>query len=179
MFRFAAMKPRIPILIRRRACPSPEPSPRSRVLERLPLLNRDGPEQMHAWTCTRPTLRTQRRVIALVALIMLPVFAIASYKARPNSEDAFLAANDAAMSRMMRAMTISPSGDVDRDFVAMMVPHHQGAIDMAHAVLEHGADARLKRIAQEIIVTQQEEIVAMQRIVETLPTTKRADGGAP
>lgn len=83
------------------------------------------------------------------------------------------------MSRMMKAMKIHPSGDVDRDFVAMMVPHHQGAIDMAHAVLEHGTDERLRRIAQEIIVTQQEEIVAMRRIVETLPGTRPSDGSTP
>jgi uncharacterized protein (DUF305 family) len=45
-----------------------------------------------------------------------------------------------------------------------MIPHHQGAIDMARALVEHGRDERLKRIAQEIIVTQQEEIVTMERI---------------
>ena len=53
----------------------------------------------------------------------------------PNSEAPFLAANDAAMETMMKDMAIKPSGDVDRDFVAMMVPHHQGAIDMAGAQL--------------------------------------------
>lgn len=63
---------------------------------------------------------------------------------------------------MMNGMTVHPTGDVDQDFVAMMVPHHQGAIDMAQAELRHGHDERLRRIAQEIIVEQQQEIVAMR-----------------
>jgi len=54
------------------------------------------------------------------------------------NEAAFLSENDAAMTRMMADMTIRPTGDVDRDFVAMMIPHHQGAIDMAKALLRHG-----------------------------------------
>ena len=48
------------------------------------------------------------------------------------------------------------------DFAAMMIPHHQGAIDMAVAELRHGHNERLKRIAQEIIVDQQQEIAAMR-----------------
>ncbi len=79
-----------------------------------------------------------------------------------SAEAPFLAENSAAMTRMMRAMTIKPTGDVDRDFVAMMVPHHQGAIDMALAELRYGRNEKLKRLAQEIIVTQQEEIAAMR-----------------
>jgi len=78
------------------------------------------------------------------------------------AEAPFLAENNAAMTRMMAAMEIKPSGDVDRDFVAMMVPHHQGAIEMAQAVLRHGRNEQLRRLAQEIIVTQQQEISAMR-----------------
>jgi hypothetical protein len=78
------------------------------------------------------------------------------------NEAAFLSENDAAMTRMMADMTIKPTGDVDRDFVAMMIPHHQGAIDMAKALLRHGGNEQLKRIAQEIVITQQQEIVAMR-----------------
>ncbi len=55
-----------------------------------------------------------------------------------SSEQSFLSENDAAMNKMMADMTIKPTGDVDRDFVAMMVPHHQGAIDMARAELKYG-----------------------------------------
>jgi hypothetical protein len=79
-----------------------------------------------------------------------------------GEEASFLAENDVAMKKMMNDMTVKPSGDVDRDFVAMMVPHHQGAIDMALAVLRHGRNVQIRRLAQEIIVTQQQEIAAMR-----------------
>ena len=69
------------------------------------------------------------------------------------------------MDRMMAAMAIKPSASVDRDFVAMMIPHHQGAIDMAIAELRHGTNEQLRRIAQEIIVGQQQEIAAMKMAV--------------
>jgi hypothetical protein len=58
----------------------------------------------------------------------------------------------------MAAMQIEPSHDVDRDFVDMMVPHHSAAIDMAEAELRYGHNEQTRRIAQEIIVTQQEEV---------------------
>jgi uncharacterized protein (DUF305 family) len=59
-------------------------------------------------------------------------------------------------------MTIKPTGDVDRDFVEMMGPHHQGAVDMAQAELKYGLNEQLRRLAQQIIVTQQQEIAAMR-----------------
>ena len=82
-----------------------------------------------------------------------------------GGEGPFLAENDAAMKKMMNDMAIKPTGDVDADFVAMMVPHHQGAIDMAVAVLRYGRNPQIRRLAQEIIVTQQQEITAMRLAV--------------
>ena len=74
------------------------------------------------------------------------------------------------MTRMMAGMKIKPSNDVDRDFVAMMVPHHQGAIDMAEAELSYGHNEPLRGLAQEIIVTQEQEIAVMRRALgEPLP----------
>lgn len=99
----------------------------------------------------------------------------ASADPRLAAEAPFLAENDAAMSRMMHGMAIKPTGDVDRDFVAMMVPHHQGAIDMAVTVLRHGHNEQLRRLAQEIIVTQQEEIAAMRMAIgQALPPSAPA-----
>jgi len=70
-------------------------------------------------------------------------------------------------------MAVEAKGDVDRDFVAMMVPHHQGAIDMAVTVLRYGRNERIKRLAQEIIVTQQQEIAAMRLAIgEPLPDSQ-------
>ena len=82
-----------------------------------------------------------------------------------TAEAPFLAENNAAMTKMMNGMAAQPTGDVDADFVAMMVPHHQGAIDMAVAVLRYGHNAQIRRLAQEIIITQQEEIATMRLAV--------------
>lgn len=89
------------------------------------------------------------------------------------AEATFLAENDAAMRKMMNGMVVKPTGDVDADFVAMMVPHHQGAIDMALAVLRYGRNPQIRRLAQEIIVTQQQEIAVMHLAVSRpLPPSK-------
>jgi hypothetical protein len=97
----------------------------------------------------------------LVAISPFTICSAATEAAFPD-ETSYLRANDAAMNKMMSGMVIQPTGDVDRDFVAMMTPHHQGAIEMAQAVLRNGHNEQIRRLAQEIIVTQQQEITAMQ-----------------
>ena len=104
------------------------------------------------------SLRRYSLQLSLVAALVAPPAAAAGC----GPEAQFSAENDVAMNRMMEAMSIKPTGDINADFVAMMVPHHQGAIDMAVAYLRHGKDERLRRLAQEIIVTQKDEIAAMQ-----------------
>lgn len=87
---------------------------------------------------------------------------------------------DAAMVTMHAGMMAPPTGDIDRDFVATMVPHHQGAIDMAVAELRYGRDAHLKRIAQEIIIEQQQEIAAMRLALgQPLPASAAAPTRLP
>jgi Domain of unknown function (DUF305) len=86
----------------------------------------------------------------------------AAFRSAPLQESRFLYENVGAMTRMMTGMEIKPSGDVDQDFAAMMIPHHKGAMEMAQAELRHGHNEQLRRIAQEIIVTQQQEIAAMR-----------------
>ena len=81
----------------------------------------------------------------------------------------------AAMEQMHHEMMVAPSGDPDRDFAAMMIPHHQGAIEMAQAQLRYGKDERLKRLAQGIIVEQRQEIEVMRGILSeerALPATR-------
>ena len=95
------------------------------------------------------------------ALLAVALAGATTALAAAPAEAPFLAENTAAMTRMMAAMQITPSGDVDRDFVAMMNPHHQGAIDMAVIELRYGKNEQLRRIAQEIIVDQMQEIAAM------------------
>lgn len=84
----------------------------------------------------------------------------------------------------MADMTIKPTGDVDRDFVAMMVPHHQGAVEMARAVLRYGHNEQLRRIAQDIIATQQQEIEAMRlavcdHLAASTPSATEATAASP
>jgi uncharacterized protein (DUF305 family) len=100
-------------------------------------------------------------VVLSIALIVVLLRSVRAYAA-DDSEAAFRKENEAAMSKMMAAMTLEPSGDVDADFVASMVPHHQGAIEMAQAELRYGRNEQLRRIAQEIIVDQTQEIAAMR-----------------
>jgi hypothetical protein len=86
----------------------------------------------------------------------------APFQSSSREEAPYLSENVTAMTKMMVDMGIRPSGDVDSDFVAMMTPHHQGAIEMAQAELRYRHNEQLKRMAQEIIVTQQQEIAAMR-----------------
>ncbi|HEX6480514.1 MAG TPA: DUF305 domain-containing protein [Ktedonobacteraceae bacterium] len=112
---------------------------------------------------------TQQEEIAEMRLAL--VSTAASPYTGPE-EASFLAKSDAAMVRMMAAMQIKPSHNVDRDFVAMMVPHHQGAIDMAEAELSYGHNEPLRGLAQEIIATQEQQIAAMRRALgEPLPAS--------
>jgi hypothetical protein len=85
----------------------------------------------------------------------------ASIASAADPSAGFSDAMDAAMAKMMAGMHEHPASDVDLAFAAMMIPHHQGAIDMAVAELRYGRNPQLKRIAQEIIIDQQQEIVAM------------------
>jgi len=83
----------------------------------------------------------------------------------PNSFDFQMRA---AMERMAGDMAISSSGDPDRDFAGMMIPHHQGAVDMARVELQFGKDSVLRRLAQPIIIEQLQEIEVMQRQLAAL-----------
>ena len=62
------------------------------------------------------------------------------------------------MQRMNRDMNLAMTGDADRDFAAMMIPHHRGAIEMAKVELQHGRDPMLRRMAEEVIAAQEREI---------------------
>ena len=67
-----------------------------------------------------------------------------------------------AMDKMMHAMDLPYAGKSDQDFVTHMIPHHQGAIDMAETELKYGSDPKIKQLAARIISSQQHEIATMQ-----------------
>ena len=95
------------------------------------------------------------------------------------AEAPFLSENQVAMDRMMAGMQVKPLGDVDQDFTAMMIPHHQGAIAMAQSELRHGHNELLRRLAQEIIVDQQQEIAAMRLALGQPPPPSAAAPDQP
>ncbi len=67
------------------------------------------------------------------------------------------------MNKMNQAMSSAPiTGNPDRDFVAMMIPHHQGAIDMAEVELHYGKDPTLRKLARDIVAAQKTEIAEMK-----------------
>ena len=116
-----------------------------------------------------------RRISAWVlALSVAGVTATA--RGQPAVDDTFAAVMAAAMERMDHDMMTPPSGDVDRDFATMMIPHHQGAVAMAEAELRFGSDPVLRRLAQGIVVEQRQEIAVMRQAIAAMPP---ASGAAP
>jgi uncharacterized protein (DUF305 family) len=92
---------------------------------------------------------------ASIALIQQPAFA-----QEAEAQKAFTDAHH-KMLHMMEGM--KPSGDADKDFVMMMIPHHQGAIDMAEVELKYGKDPMLRQMAEDIIESQKKEIEEMKK----------------
>lgn len=96
--------------------------------------------------------------ILLTAAIIVATPAIAFANHATNAKDAFKEVSDGMMHHMAAPLT----GDADKDFVMMMIPHHQGAIDMAQIELKYGKDETLRAMAEMIIQAQQKEIQEMK-----------------
>lgn len=118
-----------------------------------------------------------KRVLAITALMFTILPALPGLTQQMNSQSGTSgtagmnmnmsgspAAQDyeAADQKMMKAMQQPMTGDADRDFAAMMIAHHQGAIDMANVELRYGKDPQLRELAQDIIQAQEKEIAVMR-----------------
>ncbi len=118
-------------------------------------------------TTAMPTFRT------FVGAVCLTVIAAAGAQAQSHNGHAghpapatagaseSTKAFEAVNAKMHADMTIKFTGNADVDFVRGMIPHHQGAIDMAEVVLKHGKDAAVRRLARNIIREQKKEIAWM------------------
>jgi len=125
---------------------------------------------------TKKADKTRLRISPLLLATILLTAAVIAGITLPgafgaDTEKSFMHLMHEAMASMDRGMESAPmTGDPDHDFAAMMIPHHQGAIDMARAELLYGKDPALRRLAQEIVVTQEQEIEVMNTRLKQLKT---------
>ncbi len=108
-------------------------------------------------------IQTACALVALLALTGLPV--LAGNAAEAPSTSAYIDANE----KMHEGMSIDFTGNADIDFVRGMIPHHEGAIDMAKVVLHYGKDPELQKLANGIIAAQTAEIAQMKQWLESHP----------
>ena len=151
----------------------PDPSPHSKCYS--------AQRQLVYRRTNRAGTAGPRTAVVLLSIVSL---AIAIWLGRstaqegePSQKQSFHQLMNQAMTVMDQGMKQAPmAGNPDHDFAAMMIPHHQGAIDMAKVELLHGKDPVLRRLAQEIIVTQQQEIVVMRRQLDQTLSHPRQNG---
>lgn len=99
----------------------------------------------------------KRRMVAFAVALLVTPAAVAQQN--PEAREAYMAAHH----KMMQVMEgMQPSGDPDKDFATMMIPHHQGAIEMAKLELRYGTDPQLKAMAEKIVAAQEKEIAELQ-----------------
>ncbi|EKE44379.1 protein of unknown function DUF305 [Oceaniovalibus guishaninsula JLT2003] len=115
-----------------------------------------------------PPIRTAATALLLLTGAIAPALADSHEATAPHDAHGEMGtavaaeAAAAAHATMSQAMAIDPTGDPDIDFARAMIPHHQGAIDMAQVVLEHGADPDLRKLAQDVIEAQEAEIAFLR-----------------
>ncbi len=113
---------------------------------------------------------------ALLVATLVSGFVATAPAERSDPESTFMRAMHASTAKMTREMaSATMTGDPDHDFLAMMIAHHAGAVDMARLELIHGRDPLVRRLAEEIIASQQGEIAAMRARLAILEEHKDAD----
>lgn len=86
----------------------------------------------------------------------------ASHSSAAGADSAATKAFRAANDKMHKDMDIAFTGDADADFARGMIPHHEGAVDMAKIVLKYGKDPELRKLAEEVVRTQEAEVKFMR-----------------
>lgn len=114
-------------------------------------------------------MKCSKRSLFVVPIAAATVIALSGLALSETNGQAAMDAYKAAHKRMMKQMNVRMSGDPDKDFVMMMMPHHQGAIDMAKVELQYGKDPKLRSMAEEIIKAQEKEIAEMKEWQKTHP----------
>ena len=103
--------------------------------------------------------------VAFAALVLVAPARATNHQSK-EAADAYMG----VMSKMHEDMTAKPmSGDPDRDFAMMMIPHHQGAVDAAKVELQYGKDEELRKMAQKVVDAQQKEIAELQKWLKEHP----------
>src|SRR5262245_52629070 len=98
----------------------------------------------------------------IAVLVLLAVYATRTLAPVPEASNELMAAHNKMMGGMMGS-SITYTGNADVDFVALMVPHHQGAVDMAEVELKYGRDEHTRDLAKRIVASQTAQIAQMNK----------------
>lgn len=100
----------------------------------------------------------RNKFLSVLAVAAIAGTVSAAFAEETDATRAYMAAMNSSMN-----MNMEMSGDPDVDFVQMMIPHHEGAVEMAKVVLQYGKDPEVKKMAEGVIAAQQEEITWMKQ----------------